>query len=110
MARDILEKRVLAPVPRVFLPGADIHVSVGFRTVLGGPSSTHMPSGNPGHVLAKNEDVCVVKFGVFFAVGVVMLNGMMFAGGDALIFVPGPDEVGAVSSGGDGGGGHGGDE
>jgi hypothetical protein len=100
LARDILEKRVLATVPRVFLPGADIHVSIGFRAILGGPSSTPIPSGDLGDVFAKNEDVCVVKFGVFFTIRIVMLYGMMFAGRGALIFVPGPDEVGAVLGGG----------
>jgi hypothetical protein len=66
----------------------------------GGPSSTPIPSGDLGDVFAKNEDVCVVKFGVFFTIRIVMLYGMMFAGRGALIFVPGPDEVGAVLGGG----------
>ena len=73
---DILEKRVLFAMQRVFLPGADIHVSIGLGTILGRPTGAAIPSGDFGDILAQDHDVTFVQFGVFFALGVVMFDGM----------------------------------
>jgi hypothetical protein len=59
LAPDFLEKRILA-VERVFLPGADIHVSIGVGAVLGGESGTPIPPGYFHDVIAENHCVTVI--------------------------------------------------
>ena len=89
---------------RVFLPGADIHVSIGLGTILGRPTGAAIPSGDFGDILAEEHDVTFVQFGVFFALGVVMFDGMKMGRCILLVCVPGFDGVSPVFLlGGDGG-------
>ena len=55
---DILTK--LFPAMRVFLPGADIHVSVCFRAILGGPTGAVIITGDFCDFVAKDHDVVAV--------------------------------------------------
>ena len=104
---DFLEKRVFA-MQRVFLPGADIHISVCFRAILGWPTGAIIPSGDFGDMIAKHHDVAFVQFGVFCTVGVVMFDGMKMRWRDLLVCVPRTDVMGSVfrSDGGSGDIGH----
>jgi hypothetical protein len=86
---------------RVFLPGADIHVSIGLGTILGRPTGAAIPSGDFGDILAEEHDVTFVQFGVFFALGVVMFDRMKMRWRDYLVFVPRTDVMRSVSRGGD---------
>lgn len=104
---DFLEERVFS-LKRVFLSGADIHVSVVVSAVLSRPTSAPMPTSDLGHIFTKDHNVVIAEFRVFFAGRVVMIDGMKMGWGDFLVFMPRTDRVRSVflagSSGGGGGG------
>lgn len=92
---NFLEERVFS-LKRVFLSGADIHVSIVVSAVLSRPTRAPMPTRDLGDIFTKDHNVVFTVFDVFFAGRVVMFDGMKVGWGDFLVFMPRTDGVRSV--------------